>query len=81
MTTTNLEVHAEGFGAHRALQHRALALAAAGQRPLWYGVTGGCLTVMTQQFVLAAEVQVTHVAGEELHPNVGEAVGDAGSAI
>lgn len=36
---------------------------------------------MAQQFVLAAELQVTHVAGEELDPHVGEGVGDPGSAI
>lgn len=79
--STNLEVFAEGFGAHSALQLKAQALAAVGQRAFWYGVTGGRLTVMTLQFALATEVQVTHVTGEELHPNVGETVGDAGSMV
>lgn len=78
---TNLEVLAEGFGAHGALQLCAQALAAADQCPLRYGVAGGCLTVMTQQFVWAAELQVAHVAGEELHASVGEAVGDAGGVV
>lgn len=36
---------------------------------------------MTQKFVLAAEVKVTHVTGEELHPDVGETMGDTGGAI
>lgn len=78
---TDLEVLAEGFGAHGTLQLGALALAAAGQRPLWYGVTGSCLAVVTQQFVLAAELQVAHLTGEELHANVGEGVCDAGRAV
>lgn len=37
--------------------------------------------MVAQQFVLAAELQVTHVAGKELHPDVGEGVGDAGGAV
>lgn len=78
---TDLEVLAERFGAHGTLQLGARALAAAGQRRLWNGVTGGGLAVVAQQFVLAAEMQVTHVAGEELHPDVREAVGDAGGAV
>lgn len=37
--------------------------------------------MVAQEFVLAAELQVTHVAGEELHPDVGEGVGDGGGAV
>ena len=77
--STHLEVLAEGLGAHRTLQLQSLA--AVGQRHLRYGVSGGCLAVVAQQFVLAAELQVTHVAGEELHPHVGEGVGDSGGAV
>lgn len=79
--STHLEVLAESFVAHCTLQLGARPLAAAGQRPLWYRVTGGCLVVVTQQFVLAAKLQLTHVAGEELQPNVGEGVGDTGGAV
>lgn len=79
--STDLEVLAEGLGADGALQFGAEALAAAGQRHLWYRVTGGRLAVVAQQFVLAAELRVTHVAGEELHADVGERVGDAGVPV
>lgn len=37
--------------------------------------------MVPQQFVLAAELQVTHVAGEELRPDVGEGVCDAGGPV
>lgn len=56
-------------------------MAAVGQRPLWDGVTGCCLAVVPQQFLLTAELQVAHVTGEELHSHMGEGVGDARSTV
>lgn len=78
---TDLEVLAEGFGAHGTLQLGALTLAAVGQRPLRQRVARSCLTVVTQQFVLATELQVAHLTGEELHAHVGEGVGDPGGSV
>lgn len=37
--------------------------------------------VVPQQLALAAELQLTHAAGEELDPDVGEGVGHAGRAV
>lgn len=37
--------------------------------------------MVAQQFALAAELQVTHVAGEELRPDVGEGVCDADGPV
>lgn len=65
---TDLEVLAEGFGADSTLQLGGKALAC--QRPLWRCVAGGDLPVVAQQLVLAAELQVTHVTGEELNPHM-----------
>ncbi|TNN73343.1 hypothetical protein EYF80_016506 [Liparis tanakae] len=79
--STHREVGPEALGAHGALQLGVQVLAAVGQRHLWYGVAGGRLPVVAQQPVLAAELQVAHVAGEQLQPDVGEAVGGAGAAV
>lgn len=72
-----LEVFVEASGAHDTLQLGAGAQAAT----LWQRVGSGSLAVVTQQLVLAAELQVTHVAGEQLHAHVGQSVGDAGSTV
>lgn len=80
--STHLEVFAEGFGADSTLQLRAAAQTAAAAAAaavdecgLRNSVTRGGLVVVTQQFVLAAELQVAHVTGEELHPHMREGVG------
>lgn len=78
---TNLEVLAEGFGAHGTLHVSAGALAAARQRPLWQCVAGGVVPVVAEQLVLAAELQVTHVAAEQLQPNMGEGVSQPSSSV
>lgn len=72
-----LEVFGEASGAHNTLQLGAGAQAAA----LRQRVGGGGLAVVTQQLVLTAELQVTHVAGKQLHAHVGQGVGDTGSTV
>lgn len=77
---TDLEVLAEGFGADSTLQLSAKALIHH-QRPMWRCVAGGCLPVVAQQLVLAAELQATHIAGKELNPYMREGVGDPGGTV
>lgn len=67
---THLEVFAKGFGAGGTLQ----LWAQAPQRLLWQGVTGSTLAEVVQQFVPAAKLLVTQVAGEQLNPHVAEGV-------
>lgn len=81
LPSTDLEVLAEGLGAGGTLQLSARDLAWACQHPLWWGIAGGSLMEVAQQFVVAAELQVTHVAGEELDPHGGEGVSDPSSVV
>lgn len=80
-TNTNLEVFAEGLGTGSTLQLAARTLAADGQRTLWRCIAASGLPVVAQQFFLAAELQVTHVTGEQLHPDMSQRVGDSSGTV